>query len=192
MQDRVSLYPGRVKLTPVSGQENTYDMVRADEPTQEGTPLNKATLLKDATAALFGLGTDAVPDDVLPVIKTLIDNANTNANTKAKIETGSYTGNGNTQSGNPNSLTFGFVPKVVFICRDNANNFNVGLFFPIALTASYKQYGYAYINQGSGLFVPDRNFAMLNGNTLSWYYNAAVAEQQLNISGITYHYIAIG
>lgn len=55
MKDRVPLYPGRVKLTPVPGQENTYDMVRADEPTQEGTPLNKATLLKDATARKYGL-----------------------------------------------------------------------------------------------------------------------------------------
>ena len=65
MQDRIPLYPGRVKMTPVAGQANTYDMVRADDPTQEGTPLNKATFLKDATAALFGLGTGAVPDDVL-------------------------------------------------------------------------------------------------------------------------------
>ncbi len=65
MQDRVPLYPGRVKMTPVAGQANTYDMVRADDPTQEGTPLNKATFLKDATAALFGLGASAVPDDVL-------------------------------------------------------------------------------------------------------------------------------
>lgn len=31
---------------------------------QQGTPLNKDTLLKDATAALFGLGSDAVPDDM--------------------------------------------------------------------------------------------------------------------------------
>lgn len=65
MKDRVPLYPGRVKLVPVSGQENVYDMTRADQPTQEGDPLNKSTLLKDATAALFGLGADAVPDDVL-------------------------------------------------------------------------------------------------------------------------------
>lgn len=63
MQDRVSLYPGRVKLVPVAGQENTYDMVRADSPTQEGTPLNKDSLLKDATAALYGLDETAVPDD---------------------------------------------------------------------------------------------------------------------------------
>ena len=68
MQDRVSLYPGRVKLVPVAGQENTYDMVRADSPTQEGTPLNKDTLLKDATAALFGLGADAVPDDAFQML----------------------------------------------------------------------------------------------------------------------------
>lgn len=68
MQDRVPLYPGRVTLTPVSGQANTYDLTRADQPTQEGTPLNKASLLKDATAALFGLGTDAVPDDALHLL----------------------------------------------------------------------------------------------------------------------------
>ena len=35
---------------------------------QQGDPLNKATLLADATAALFGLGTDAVPDDVLQLL----------------------------------------------------------------------------------------------------------------------------
>ena len=52
MKDRLPLYPGRVKLNPVTGQENTYDMVRADSPVQEGTPLNKASLLKDATAVL--------------------------------------------------------------------------------------------------------------------------------------------
>lgn len=65
MQDRIPLYPGRVKMTPVAGQANTFDTVRADDPTQAGTPLNKATFLKDATAALYGLGTGAVPDDVL-------------------------------------------------------------------------------------------------------------------------------
>lgn len=68
MQDRIPLYPGRVKMTPVAGQANTFDMVRADDPTQAGTPLNKATLLKDATAALYGLGASAVPDDVLAEI----------------------------------------------------------------------------------------------------------------------------
>lgn len=66
MQDRVPTYPGRVKLTPVSGQENTYDMVRADEPTQEGTPLNKASLLSDETAAALELSqSDPTVNDAL-------------------------------------------------------------------------------------------------------------------------------
>lgn len=65
MQDRVPLYPGRVTLTPVEGQENTYDMVRADQPTQIGTALSKANLLKDDTAAQFGLDSSAVPNDIL-------------------------------------------------------------------------------------------------------------------------------
>lgn len=68
MKDRVPLYPGRVTLTPVPGQANTYDMARADEPTQEGTPLNKASLLKDQTAALFGLDTTATPNDAFAAI----------------------------------------------------------------------------------------------------------------------------
>ena len=40
--DRVPTYPGRVKLVPVSGQTNVYDMTRADNPVQAGTPINKA------------------------------------------------------------------------------------------------------------------------------------------------------
>lgn len=40
--DRIPTHPGRVKLTPVDGQENIFDMVRADAPVEPGTPLNKA------------------------------------------------------------------------------------------------------------------------------------------------------
>lgn len=40
--DRIPMYPGRVRLIPVAGQENTYDMVRADEPIEPGTPINRA------------------------------------------------------------------------------------------------------------------------------------------------------
>lgn len=40
--DRVPTYPGRVVLTPVTGQTNTYDLTRADDPVVAGTPLNAA------------------------------------------------------------------------------------------------------------------------------------------------------
>ena len=116
MQDRVPANPGRVLITPENGSAAYYATVtRADNPTQKGTPLNKASLLKDATAALFGLGTDAVPDDALNAIKTLINGANANADTKAKIATGSYTGTGTYGSSNKNSLTFDFEPKLLVV-----------------------------------------------------------------------------
>lgn len=63
MENREPTYPGRVKLTPVPGQENIYDMERADEPTVEGTPLNKSTLLQDATCAILNIPDTSVPND---------------------------------------------------------------------------------------------------------------------------------
>lgn len=42
-KDRVPTNPGRVILTPVTGQANTYTMQRADAPTETGTPIDKAT-----------------------------------------------------------------------------------------------------------------------------------------------------
>lgn len=55
MQDRTPKYPGRVKLIPVSGQENTYDMTRADEPDDTGTPFNKRTMIQDSTGRFLRL-----------------------------------------------------------------------------------------------------------------------------------------
>lgn len=93
MKDRVPLYPGRVKLTPVAGQENVYDMIRADQPMQEGTPLNKKSLLKDATAALFGLGKDAAPNDVLEILSALTQHYWKYFNITTNLDTSEELGN---------------------------------------------------------------------------------------------------
>lgn len=55
MQDRIPLHPGRIKLTQVSG--NIYDMERADEPLQVGTPLNKSNLFDSANETRYGATT---------------------------------------------------------------------------------------------------------------------------------------
>ena len=68
MKDRISLYPGRVKLTPVSGQTNVYDLERADEPLQEGTPLNRDTLLSAEVASFLGLAENATPSEALKIL----------------------------------------------------------------------------------------------------------------------------
>ena len=66
MKDRIPTKPGRVRLTPSADGEDLFVLERADEPSQEGTPLNKASLLSDATAALMGLEqADPTVDDAL-------------------------------------------------------------------------------------------------------------------------------
>ena len=123
MQDRVSLYPGRVKLEPVAGQANLYDLTRADQPTQEGTPLNKANLLSDATAAavkaLLASQTEdpATPNEALNILTQAVDAAATKANAvdsrgNCEIYFGSYVGN----SSNPTTtMIFPHKPYVVMV-----------------------------------------------------------------------------
>ncbi len=69
VEDRVSTYPGRVVLTPVPGETNMFDMVRADEPITSGTPINKAlldnkayTLTSDVTLYVTPSGNDVNGD----------------------------------------------------------------------------------------------------------------------------------
>lgn len=361
MQDRIPLYPGRVKMTPVAGQANTFDMVRADDPTQAGTPLNKATLLKDATAALYGLGTGAVPDDVFaelgkykqywwrrrlpageryvevqsdipnaiglfgPYVETsqviyskqlTIDQNNgtaalgaaltlpktsgqelaeaivanaplyvsvsgaiycipdgatagvganpsfnkstimyytssnkdyvyindsgtplgktvttekkqipagdweyvqsssrsaypdsgnqdgyeyeylgvpfDNAVTAPKIETGSYVGTGTYGQSNPNTLTFGFAPKLVLIYNGSKD---YAMFFAFGLGGGYTSGGYLFA-WSSEMAVSNDTYAKINGNVLNWYASNTSATTsrsiQFNVESQTYHYLAIG
>lgn len=70
MKDRIPTYPGRVKLTPVTGSPDLFDMEMADEPTQVGTPLNKATFLTDETeVAIWGDVADRTVDNALQALK---------------------------------------------------------------------------------------------------------------------------
>lgn len=69
MKDRSVEFPNRYRMVKVEGTNDIFDLVPAPgEISEEGTFINKATLLKDATAGLFGLGADAVPDDVFGVL----------------------------------------------------------------------------------------------------------------------------
>ena len=201
MQDRVPVNPGRVLITPENGSAAYYaTMTRADNATQEGTPLNKASLLKDATAALFGLGANAVPDDALNAIKTLIDGANDNANKKAKIVTGSYAGTGKSGSANPCSLTFDFAPKFIMFSiywngyymsdvYNNGGGFS-SCVYTDGLTTSYAK-GFAPAKGEANTAYAKKS---ADGKTISWYNTVSSSgpDRQLNGSGYVYYYIAIG
>lgn len=197
MQDREPTYPGRVTLTPVYGLANTYDMDRADQPLQQGTPLNKATLLKDATAALFGKTNAAVPDDILSLLSksvlaqtvgedtTLTDVLGTKLTVGGLIESGSYVGTGTYEQANPNTLTFSFVPYMVVILYNSAGTYYPGTVFIKGQTLSD---GIGYNEHSAnnyGLSVSWR------GKTVSWYSNSTPS-RQFNFEGDQYYYFAIG
>ena len=74
MKDRVPGSPGRVLITPENGGAAFHaTLTRADNPSQEGTPLNKASLLTDATAGKFGLGAEATPNDTFNAIHDALE-----------------------------------------------------------------------------------------------------------------------
>lgn len=68
MRDRLPTYPGRVRLIAVDEENHIYDLERADEATQQGTPLNKNTLLRDETVARFGGNSDMTVDAAINAI----------------------------------------------------------------------------------------------------------------------------
>lgn len=64
MLDRLVEFPNRVRLIPVEGQSGVYDVVQVPGTvTEEGTPLNKGTLLSDVTGNRYGLDKYGTIDD---------------------------------------------------------------------------------------------------------------------------------
>ena len=106
------------------------------------------------------------------------------------IEVGSYVGTGTYGSSNPNSLTFGFEPKFLFISCIGMASLAVGL-----LSESYVTRYHIY--NGSGLQRGDLKIKK-DGNSIIWYSSSGspaatwAPYNQMNIQGVTYDYIAIG
>ena len=65
MENRIPTKPNRIKLTDDSGNIKYYTMERADEPTVEGTPLNKATLFDSENESRYGC---VLPNDALKML----------------------------------------------------------------------------------------------------------------------------
>lgn len=99
---------------------------------------------------------------------------------KARVQVVSYVGTGTYGISNPNSLTFDFVPKMLFVVGDYDSD-SPGFLFA-TVQASYIHYPYS--SQSRRPIFPFWN------KTVKWYYDDA--ESQLNLSGKVYDGIAIG
>lgn len=104
-----------------------------------------------------------------------------NAISPQKIETGSYVGTGESGSGNPNSLTFSFVPKVVIIGGTASGT----------VTMVNASGGATYGGNSSGYL----NLSW-DDKTVSWYYSGSdtygVKQFNSNQGDRNYYYLAIG
>lgn len=169
--------------------------VNPDGWKQQGTALNKANLLADSTAASIGLDGSATLDTAVAKLKSLIDTERTYADTKTMTELKSYVGTGAYGSSAPVSLSFSFVPStIIYIGYSNGTIFanpQQGLYMVAlpAMSTSYTQYfGLCFNGQGQST-----SYGMRSGDskTVSWY-NTSGAQMQLNESGSTYYFLAIG
>ena len=105
---------------------------------------------------------------------------------KARVQVVSYVGTGTYGKSNPNSLTFDFVPKMVFIFSQlysNAHVYNASIVPDAGVFSTYitsdgdnTRSGFCHITR--------------KNKTITWYCNDAGV--QLNISGVKYFAVAIG
>lgn len=108
----------------------------------------------------------------------------------AKVETGSYVGTGTYGSSNPNSLTFSFTPKMVVINYTATQYYGPRMGGQVWLYEDTR--GVTSIPIGTGNVVTEAQLTW-NNNILSWYQGSLEnAKYQLNESGVTYSWIAIG
>ena len=198
MQDRVSTYPGRITLTPVTGESNTYDWARADDPSVVGTPLNKATFLPDdvasAIAALTG-ETINLPSDALSALCTALDTMGLLYN--GKISAFSYVGTGGSST---QTTTFSIHPRIVFYIRNNSYiGTNRQIYTSSSENTSTVPWQIWVYNSTGGAFCTfsysEANKQLsraFSGNAALTYSTATKAEALMNSSGVTYYCVAIG
>ena len=188
MQDRVPTKPNRILIKPEDGSPSFYaTMTRADEPTQVGDPLNKNTFLKDETAALFGFGKTAVPDDVFAKIPLLFNEQKEEVLSipRTTVKVGSYVGNGKSESlANANTLEFDFKPMFIVVYSPPTGADGGSLMqIPLFMIRGHNGTSGGSVSWGF-------NTAVWKENSVSWY--ADTAQHQRNESGRTYAYFAVG
>ena len=149
------------------------------------TPTATNVTVQASTASDFGISGESNVDAVLQAAATMISEG-------AKIETGSYIGTGTYGENYPNSLTFGFVPSIVFIYITK-----YGINWYSGNTAYFNNcviwlLGTEEITIKGNMPAAAILHFSLNNKTLQYYTNGNDSSCQLNSNDVNYTYIAIG
>lgn len=137
-----------------------------------------STIVYQASAISYGKLTPLTQNQLTDINNVPIQISNSQILGGVRIETGNYTGNGRYGSSNPNSLTFGFEPKLVIISG----------------SGTYINF-YFWNNVGKNMCGANDYASALKvtalEKTMSWYHPSNV-DGQLNASNTSYNYLAIG
>lgn len=147
--------------------------------------------LSDATDSTSNAGSGVAASP--KAVKAAYDLAKSALDGGAKIATGSYTPTNKSGVSDPNRITFDFVPEVVFILEGMVEEgYPVTTLFytcPKALKNAYAKYGYMVLG-GAVAQMSNNGYAKWDGNSLYWYANNT--RNQMNETGYSYRYFAIG
>lgn len=179
---------------------------------------SKTDTITAETLSQLGLTADKLPNDAFQQIKTLVDNAQSSADSKARVQTGSYVGTGTYGKDNPCSVTFDFIPRFFMILGCSSSDIpyheegsgyamacfdKIGRTYPNVSYNSTDSNGFGYHGQTGTR--PTRQYyasrAKLVDRTFSWFTQRydeedrvylSAADKQYNLSSYTYYWIAIG
>lgn len=185
MKDRNVQFPNRFEIVAVPGTTNIFEVTPAPgEVYEEGTFWNKSNVLKDATAALYGKGSSASPDDIFANIPQFIADA---ISDRAKISTGQYTGTGPAGLYGTVNITTPFSVKLLIIIPQKNVKYD-----------NYEYYTYGLATQFYGL----ENICIKSStgkSELARLENIVATESSFSFSAVflnlpneIYDYIALG
>lgn len=150
---------------------------------QQATALNKANLLSNTTeTAIWGSATNRTVDAALRQLDTLIETAQSTANSRAQHKTGTYSGD----RGDTKTISgIGITPLIAIITSTNSSYREIGI---LGYT-----YGVIFRTEGTGwleasAFVTDVTAFTSSSITFA----AAAGMKYLNSSGVSYRYSVFG
>lgn len=136
------------------------------------------------TGAL-SMGNNKITDVATPIVDTDAVNKGY-VDKKPNIITGSYTGARKDGVNNPNTITFPFIPTIVFIYPATETNADDYATYYGVLLPTIGRWGCA---ANSGPLSVNKETISISNTTVSWYHNNY--QSQMNDS-LTYYYVAIG
>lgn len=168
-----------------------------------GAPPISAAALQAISDAIVGAESkNTSQDSSISALQTAVSALQSGG---AKIEVGSYVGTGQSGASSPNSITCTGSFKLIIIYAGISSSSLINLLFTIGTSNSQEYATFPFIisselttsyQPGKGpcgyIWAKGNTYTKKSsdGKTVSWYANGD--NYQLNVSGITYHWVAFG